>query len=266
MQALQFAPHLRILRLGKWGGRELGLHSDLDFVFVSDNEESHEEEQKKLRRFLNLMQSTYRAGRLYSIDMRLRPTGSAGPFLIAESRLQKYLEEQAAAWERQAYLKASYIDDSLLFAKSSWLDRGLSNSDRLELKSIRERLLTHRESDKLDLKFSAGGLLHIELVCQEYVLWKRLVSSHTDSLGLLNDVIQLQPQTQPLVDCYLQLRKVEQMLQLVRHHNSTLIQREKDGPWLKQISLLCEQDFSFDCIHQTFIKASGLIEELLQDE
>lgn len=94
---------IRILALGKWGGHELGFRSDLDFIFVLPNEPS-EHDFKIARRFISRLTEPHRGGSIYPIDMRLRPSGKAGPLVMPLADLQNYLQTEAVPWERQAYL------------------------------------------------------------------------------------------------------------------------------------------------------------------
>ncbi|MBC86381.1 MAG: hypothetical protein CL677_04305, partial [Bdellovibrionaceae bacterium] len=100
---------LSILCLGKWGGRELGIHSDLDFIFVTEDSPTPSQ-MKFARRFIARLTDVQRGGRLYSVDLRLRPSGQSGPLITSKSKLLKFLSEQAPAWLRQSYLRARDLD------------------------------------------------------------------------------------------------------------------------------------------------------------
>ncbi|RYZ64587.1 MAG: glutamine-synthetase adenylyltransferase, partial [Proteobacteria bacterium] len=78
----EFPSTLQILALGKWGGRELGFRSDLDFILVSQAE-PNEADAKLARRLINRLTELRKGGNIYSIDMRLKPSGKAGPMVIA---------------------------------------------------------------------------------------------------------------------------------------------------------------------------------------
>lgn len=154
---------LKILTLGKWAAKEMGLKSDLDFVFISNNEMQKEKHSKLARRLINAIQSNISGLALYDIDLRLRPSGHAGPLLLNEHELKKYLEDKSMAWERQAYLRARYLGED----KSTQLYqlKPFSSSDLKELKDIQKKLLTN-SGTKLDLKTSYGGITHTEFTLQ----------------------------------------------------------------------------------------------------
>lgn len=166
-----------IVALGKWGGRELGLRSDLDFVFVTATT-PNSDQHRLARRFLNRMTESHRGGSIYSVDLRLRPSGHAGPVLIHIDHLLEHLKHSAAAWERQSWLRARSIEtlphrlgDEV---RSTILDRGLSDEEDSELADIAMKLFKPIPIDTakamIDLKLVHGGLAPIEFAAQIEVL------------------------------------------------------------------------------------------------
>lgn len=168
---------LGIVALGKWGGKELGVRSDLDFVFFTKDDPTSEQ-QRLARRFLNRMTEAHKGGALYAIDLRLRPSGHAGPMLVQESALKQHLATTAEAWERQSWLRARslvrlphQLDPSL---KTAILRRGLSDDDETKLSEIAEKLFkpvptrapTGQAKTLVDLKLVHGGLAPIEFAAQ----------------------------------------------------------------------------------------------------
>lgn len=161
---------VELIAMGKWGGRELGLRSDLDFVFVVPGEPSLND-QKVAKRFLARMTEPHRGGAIYAIDMRLRPSGQAGPILVSAPRLKSYLEgsdpsESAAAWERQAYLRARPLAHLAFHPARIAMARGLTDADFAELRMIRSKLFSPIKPGEIDLKLTDGGLADIEFVAQ----------------------------------------------------------------------------------------------------
>ncbi len=158
----KFKVHIQVLALGKWASGEMGLTSDLDFIFIT-NEELTEAHFKAARRFIHFLNSPHSGQTLYHIDLRLRPSGSAGPLLLSVDDLKKYLNEKAEAWERQAYLCHRFLPSTPpvpLFSPCP-----LSSQDKLQLKDIQNKLLIDSPTS-LDLKKNHGGLLHTELTLQ----------------------------------------------------------------------------------------------------
>ncbi|KHD88504.1 MAG: glutamate-ammonia-ligase adenylyltransferase [Bdellovibrio sp. ArHS] len=197
-----------ILALGKWGGKELGFRSDLDFVFVVSDEPT-ENDFKVAKRFITRLTEPHRGGNIYSVDMRLRPSGKAGPIVIPRKDLESYLSAEAPAWERQAYLKGRYIGKDGPAPFHSYIQRGLTEADTTELEKIRTQL---KVASPANLKYSEGGLVDIELAAQAFVLFHKIAPAESNtqsfiaSMGAKGHVLQQN---------YDRLRQIEQMLQLV---------------------------------------------------
>ena len=106
-----------MLALGKYGARELNFGSDLDLVFVYRQGEGAEpsDGQRPLppslyytrlcQRFVSALTTLTNAGRLFEIDMRLRPSGNAGPLASELSGFLRYQAEEAWTWEHLALTK-----------------------------------------------------------------------------------------------------------------------------------------------------------------
>lgn len=159
----RFQEKIDILTLGKWAGQQMGLRSDLDFVFLKNSSGSFEKQAKLARRFISFLQSPTSGQTLYSIDLRLRPSGNAGPLMSTTEEIKNYLDEKSAAWERQAYLMNRRLSDNTtlpLFAA-----RSLTPEDKTSLRDIQKQLLNANEEITI-LKKSHGGLLHTELTLQ----------------------------------------------------------------------------------------------------
>lgn len=205
----QFPSEIRVLALGKWGGQELGFRSDLDFIFVVPNE-PEENDFKVAKRFITRLTESHRGGNIYSIDMRLRPSGKAGPLVIPEKDLRDYLTNEASGWERQAYLKARWIGNHSAALFESFIERGLSAEELSELERIRVQLVP--EGSELNLKYSEGGLVDIELAAQAFVLNHKVRPQDSSMKELL---AVMGPEAEVLRRNYMRLRQTEQMLQLV---------------------------------------------------
>ncbi|MEK2689573.1 glutamine-synthetase adenylyltransferase [Bdellovibrio sp. GT3] len=217
MKALKkdFPCSVQILALGKWGGRELGFKSDLDFIFVITGEPS-DNDHKLAKRFISRMTEPHRGGNIYSIDMRLRPSGKAGPIVIPLQDLQNYLAQDAEPWERQAYLKSRWIDFDGAELTSNFIARGLTSEQLTELNRIRQELVSKTED--VDLKFSEGGMVDVELAIQTVLLCEKLPPPRTSTEGFLT---LKQANSSSLLTNYNYLRQTEQMLQLIASESTS---------------------------------------------
>ncbi len=221
--------NLSILALGKWGGRELGLNSDLDFIYIG-SEVTNPNEAKIARRFTARLTEPHKGGCIYNIDLRLRPSGQAGLLIVSEENLLNYLSNEAAAWERQAYLRARCLNkdmrDKIMSACS---EKGLSDTELEELKDIRIRLLEKQKSS-YDIKFCAGGLIDVEFTVQIALLREGLVAG-PDTLSMLKKLAESnstwQTQFENLLINYQFLRTLIQLQSFISHEPSTEIMTNK---------------------------------------
>lgn len=215
---------LDILTLGKWGGEELGLRSDLDFIFVTPAT-PNESDFKVARRFISRLSDPSKGGNLYDLDLRLRPSGQSGPLLVAIDTLYDYWQNFAAPWERQAYLRARPLRQDMVLHKQRLIAKALTPEQLLELRDIRAKLLRPSTTTQADVKYAPGGLLDIEFVAQTALLHLAVPAAAgtrqmIDALASrLKAWTTLGPE---LKNIYLQLREIEQMLQLTSVHKHSL--------------------------------------------
>lgn len=186
----------------------MGLRSDLDFIFVLPNQ-PEDNDFKLARRLVTRLTESHRGGSIYSIDMRLRPSGKAGPLVMIQDELEKYLTLEAAAWERQAYLKARWLGENQIALQNCFIHKGLSTEDLVELNRIRLQLLV---PDQFNLKFSEGGLVDIELAAQTVCLQQKILPKSAHTIEILHS---LGSEYASMTIIYERLRHIEQMLQLI---------------------------------------------------
>jgi glutamate-ammonia-ligase adenylyltransferase len=183
-----------ILGLGKLGGRELSYHSDLDLILVyeGDGRTGPPPGASRFERygltdnfhfFTELAQRIIRAtsylgpmGRLYQVDMRLRPTGKSGSLVIPLTEFRRYYHESGAQlWERQALTKARVVHGGPTFGREVMEAvtagaYGVHWRPELadEIRNMRERLEVSRS--ERDLKRGFGGIVDIEFLVQLFQL------------------------------------------------------------------------------------------------
>lgn len=176
-----------LLGLGKFGGGELGYHSDLDLVFVYDKDgharragtRLHGESITNHLFYTELAQRIVRTanrmtplGRLYPIDMRLRPTGRSGSLVLPLEKFADYYSSpQCQLWERQALTRARVMHgDSRLGSKIEKIAREaivgpeLLPRDMDAIAAMRRRLEASRAAN--DLKRGPGGIVDVEFAVQ----------------------------------------------------------------------------------------------------
>ncbi len=248
------ARDLSLIAMGKWGGRELGLRSDLDFVFITPHEPKPEE-NKLARRFLARITEAHRGGAIYAVDMRLRPSGHAGPLLLSEKSLASYLANEAAAWERQAYLRARALRDTSFSPAKVAADRGVSTEDLAELAMIRSKLFHPVREGEIDLKFTDGGLADVEFTTQIELLKRREFSIDASTSGMIKTLEQCDAEWasigSELRERYRFLRGIEQLFQLTTSQSSSKLRTKSDEFRRLAMVMKCEaQDLESQIISQ----------------
>lgn len=112
---------LVVVGMGKLGGRELNVSSDIDLIFLYDDDgdtqggprslSNHEYFTKLGRRLINALADVTEDGYVFRVDMRLRPNGDAGPLVCSLGMLEEYFVVQGREWERYAWIKGRVITD-----------------------------------------------------------------------------------------------------------------------------------------------------------
>ena len=110
-----------VVGMGKLGGRELNVSSDIDLIFLYPNGgdtlvgpgqrtlSNHEFFTRLGRRVIGAMSEIDAHGYVFRVDMRLRPNGDAGPLAASYAMLEEYFFVQGREWERYAWLKARVV-------------------------------------------------------------------------------------------------------------------------------------------------------------
>ncbi len=191
--ALRLRPvHVAVAGYGKLGGLELGYGSDLDLVFLHDSagEIAETSGARPLdnvvfflrlgQRIVHLLTMHSAAGRLYEVDMRLRPNGKGGFLITGIDAFEAYQHENAWTWEHQALLRARAVaGDADLRARFEAVRRRALTVDvrrdtlRVDVMEMRARMrreLSGAGAGEFDLKQDAGGIADIEFLVQYWVL------------------------------------------------------------------------------------------------
>ncbi|QNM94760.1 bifunctional [glutamate--ammonia ligase]-adenylyl-L-tyrosine phosphorylase/[glutamate--ammonia-ligase] adenylyltransferase [Chitinimonas koreensis] len=164
---------------GKLGGKELGYGSDLDVIFVYDDEhpDAAEKYAKLARRITTWLSTVTAAGTLYEVDLRLRPNGSSGLLVSSVAAFAQYQREDAWVWEHQALTRARYAaGDAAIGAAFETVRREIlaqrRDRERLaeEVVGMRDKMLQTHPALPDDVKHLRGGLVDVEFIVQYLVL------------------------------------------------------------------------------------------------
>ena len=168
------AGQLVVVGMGKLGGRELNVSSDVDLVFVyPDGSGEHETFERAGRKLIALLSETTGEGFAFRVDMRLRPYGEAGPLAASYDALETYFVAQGREWERYAWIKSRPVTGGRHeelerivrpFVYRKYLDFGtLAAMRRLHAEVRRE---VARRELAAHVKLGPGGIREIEFVAQ----------------------------------------------------------------------------------------------------
>lgn len=174
-------PHFAIIAYGKLGGKEIGYASDLDLVFLYDdpNDEASEIYAKLGRRMASWLSTMTSSGRLYEIDLRLRPDGDAGLLAVSVDAFSQYQTQHAWAWEHQAITRARFVvGDETIGRRFEDIRRQVMLLPRdpemlkNEVRAMREKISAGHPNPTgdFDLKHDRGGMVDVEFMTQYLVL------------------------------------------------------------------------------------------------
>jgi [glutamine synthetase] adenylyltransferase / [glutamine synthetase]-adenylyl-L-tyrosine phosphorylase len=215
---------------GKLGGIELGYSSDLDLVFLHDSQGDHQETQgapsgaaaidnqvffvRLAQRIVHLLTMHSAAGRLYEVDVRLRPSGKGGLLVTNIRAFAEYQRQEAWTWEHQALLHARAVAGAPeLRAEFERIRLDVLSNHvrretlRTEVRAMRERMrkeLSRAAEGQFDIKQDTGGVADIEFLAQYWALkWAKdypPVALFSDTIRALESVASADLVPQVTVD------------------------------------------------------------------
>jgi glutamate-ammonia-ligase adenylyltransferase len=194
---------------GKLGGMELGYSSDLDLVFLHDSQGEQQETSgerpihnqlffvRLAQRIVHLLTMHSAAGRLYEVDVRLRPSGKGGLLVTNIDAFAEYQRQEAWTWEHQALLHARAVAGAPgLRARFEAVrlevlcNHVRRDTLREEVRNMRERQrreLSRGDAQHFDIKQDRGGIADIEFLAQYWAL--RWAAAHPP-VALFSDTIR----------------------------------------------------------------------------
>ncbi len=180
------ASETAVVAMGKLGGREMTATSDLDLILIYDFDQEYPESDGKrslyggqyfarlTQRLINALTAQTNYGALYEVDMRLRPSGQAGPLATQIGSFTGYQDNEAWTWEHMALTRARVVSASREFEvrvqnvvaeilqrpRDAWQIAG----DVVEMRSAIAK--EKGDDNPWDFKYVAGGLVDIEFIAQ----------------------------------------------------------------------------------------------------
>jgi glutamate-ammonia-ligase adenylyltransferase len=175
-----------ILAMGRLGSREMTASSDIDLILLYDFDSEYPDSDGErslhgahyfarfTQRLISAFTTRTNYGVLYDIDMRLRPSGRAGPLASHIASFAHYQEREAWTWEHMALTRARVISASPEFRKEiEQVIRGVltrpcnPTAIATDVADMRRAIALEKgEKDPWDLKYAAGGMIDIDFIAQ----------------------------------------------------------------------------------------------------
>ncbi len=231
------SPQFGIIGYGKLGGKELGYGSDLDIVFVFDDDDDRAPEVYAafVRKLINWLTVKTGEGDLYEIDTALRPNGSSGLLVTSFEAYANYQQRRGSntawTWEHQAMTRARFVMGSdALRERFDAVREAVITSER-DAVALRDEIVLMRErvrsahptrDGQFDVKHSPGGMVDAEFAVQYLVLSQS--AAHPELRGNVGNIALLQRAEQvgllpagvgtAAADAYRELRRVQHVARL----------------------------------------------------
>ena len=267
-----------IVGMGKLGARELNVSSDIDLIYVYEDDgqttgpqvtSAHEYFSLIAKKLYTLIGEVTEDGFVFRVDLALRPNGNSGPPVVSLAMLEEYFLVQGREWERFAWLKSRVVAprDSVTsgralqlralvtpFVYRKYLDYGVFEGLRQLHRKIREeaqRRAAGRPERANDVKLSRGGIREIEFIVQllEVARGGQFPEIRTRSTLKALDKLAagglMKPDTaRALAEAYVFLRQVEHRIQYLDDQQTHLLPtNDGDLGWIAaSLALACTAD------------------------
>jgi glutamate-ammonia-ligase adenylyltransferase len=267
-----------IVGMGKLGARELNVSSDIDLIYVYEDDgqttgpaivSAHEYFSQVARSLYTLIGDSTDDGFVFRVDLALRPNGKSGPPVVSLAALEEYFQVQGREWERFAWLKSRVVAPraavssgralalrSLVtpFVYRRYLDYGVFEGLRQLHAKIREeaqRRAAGRPERSNDVKLSRGGIREIEFIVQLLLVVRGGHFPEMRTRSTLRGLQRLAARglmktdtAAALAEAYTFLRRVEHRIQYLDDQQTHLLPRaDADLGWIAQsLGLKCSTD------------------------
>ena len=177
---------LHVVGMGKLGGGELNVSSDVDLVLVYPEEgetdgartlSNHEFFTRLARRLTALLSEVTEDGYVFRVDLRLRPYGDSGPLVASFDMLENYLITQGREWERYAWIKGrcatgDRVHELMELVRPFVFRRHMDYSAFASMRELHRqvRLEVERRDIADNIKLGPGGIREIEFIVQVFQL------------------------------------------------------------------------------------------------
>ncbi|MBS1130109.1 MAG: Glutamate-ammonia ligase adenylyltransferase [Proteobacteria bacterium] len=256
-------PKFAIIGYGKMGGKELGYASDLDLVYLyEDDDQDAPENYTRLGQRLNSwLSSQTSAGILFETDLRLRPNGDSGLLAVSVDAFRDYELNNAWVWEHQALTRARFCaGDPAVGLRFEEIRCEILRQPR-DLAKLKEEVVAMRRKmldahaskseTEFGLKHDIGGIVDVEFIVQYLILG--YAHQHASLTGNLGNIALLRmagelglidpPQAEAAGNAYREYRRLQHARRLSANPKA-LVPREAVEPHIAAVERLWESVFS----------------------
>jgi glutamate-ammonia-ligase adenylyltransferase len=267
-----------VVGMGKLGARELNVSSDIDLIYVYEEQgetsgpqkvSAHEYFSQLARGLYTLIGDATEDGFVFRVDLALRPNGNSGPPVVSLAMLEEYLQVQGREWERFAWLKSRVVAPlesvrsgralalrSMVtaFVYRRYLDYGVFEGLRQLHRKVRDeaqRRAAGRPERANDVKLSRGGIREIEFIVQLLLVVRggQFPEIRTRSTLKALDKLAAGGLMRPdsarrLAEAYTFLRRVEHRIQYLDDQQTHLLPTaDGDLGWIaRSMGFVCNAD------------------------
>ena len=281
---------LIIMGMGKLGGNELNFSSDIDLIFaypakgVCDGKKETEHQvffTRAAQRLIKMLDQVTQDGRVFRVDMRLRPLGESGPLVLPFSALESYYLEQGRQWERFAMQKMRIVNDTpwnnelygiiTPFMYRKYIDFTTVDAIR-EMKQMIEKEVRRRQISS-NIKLGKGGIREVEFFVQSLQLIHAGRHIQCQASSILKAMHELElvdllasDERQQIQADYLFLRKVEHYLQAFNDEQTQTLPDSKLHQQRLCVLLNCENLGAYQLIiEQCMARINAIFSTLVDD-
>ena len=246
-----------IIAMGKLGGQELNVASDIDLIFAHDNDTSDNQQVLELaKKIIYALENNDENGFVFHVDIRLRPHGSEGKLVPSLNFIEDYYLNYGREWERYAWIKHRVIvgnEDKISnlitpFVYRKYLDYKTISEIRNLKKLIKKDL--NEKNKQNDIKLGVGGIREIEFIVQAIQLIRGGKNPHLRVKNTLESLQQIfyekvinKDEYSKLKTAYIFLRNAEHRIQYLDNKQTHLIPGGDDLNLLSQSFKLDSEEF-----------------------
>ncbi len=292
-----------VVGMGKLGARELNVSSDIDLVYVYEEDgqtagpqpvSAHEYFSQLARSLYTLIGENTDDGIVFRVDLALRPNGNSGPPVVSLAMLEEYFLVQGREWERFAWLKSRVVAprDSAAriralalrstvtsFVYRRYLDYGVFEGLRQLHRKVRDeaqRRAAGRPERANDVKLSRGGIREIEFIVQLLLVVRggqfpefRTRSTLKALQRLATGGLMKPASAERLAEAYTFLRRIEHRVQYLDDQQTHLLPTgDADLAWIARSMGLASEATArelLDCLGETREFVATEFDALLHD-